>query len=275
MDGSLIAPGMAVLTNDGRQLGTVQIVMDDGFTVADGATGTSARVRFEHVTRVDEQVHLDQNALGASGAGHATAAAAGGTMTDGTHAVVRGGKTWLWPALLGLGLLALLLWGLNQCSREETRPVTDTATVGTGPVLPITDEQAATGAMLPALQAYLASPEAAPRTFTFDKLNFDTGSSAIRAEDQQTLAQVAQVLQSHPNARVRIAGYADARGNDQVNARLGQQRSQAVVAALATAGVPADRLEAATGGERNPRDSNSSAQGQFENRRTELVVTRK
>jgi outer membrane protein OmpA-like peptidoglycan-associated protein len=270
MDKTRIVPGMTVLTQDNRQLGTVQTVMDDGFTVADPASGTSARVRFDHVTRVDEQVHLDQDALGA-GAAHGTNTAA--ATPGATHAATEGSRNWLWPALLGLGLVVLLLWGLNQCSREEAPP--NPAVVGTGQVLPITDEQAATGAMLPALQAYLASPEAAPRTFIFDKLNFDTGSSAIRAEDQQTLSQVAQVLQSHPNARVRIAGYADARGDDTANAQLGQQRAQAVVAALTAAGIQADRLEAATGGERNPRDTNASAQGQFENRRTALVVTRK
>ncbi len=270
MDRSRIVPGMAVMTQDGRQLGTVQTVMDDGFTVADPASGTNARVRFEHVTRVDEHVHLDQDALAPAAAG----SAASGTGAA-TPLAAAGGKSWLWPALLGLGLLALLLWGLSQCSREETRPMTDAAPVPSGPVLPITDEQAATGMMLPALQAYLASPEAAPRTFTFDRLNFDTGSSAIRNEDQQTLSQVAQVLQAHPNARVRITGYADARGDDGTNAQLGQQRAQAVVAALAAAGVQAGRLEAATGGELNPRDSNANPQGQFENRRTELVVTSK
>lgn len=43
--------------------------------------------------------------------------------------------------------------------------------------------------------------------------------------------------------------------------------------ALAAKGVAKDRLSAATGGESNPVAPNSTAQGRFENRRTELVVT--
>ena len=84
--------------------------------------------------------------------------------------------------------------------------------------------------------------------------------------------QVATVLKQYGNARVRIAGYADARGSDPANAQLGQARADAVKAALVAKGIDAGRIDTTTGGESDPVATNATAPGQFENRRTELVV---
>jgi outer membrane protein OmpA-like peptidoglycan-associated protein len=46
-----------------------------------------------------------------------------------------------------------------------------------------------------------------------------------------------------------------------------------VKAALVAKGVDAARIETVTGGESDPVDTNATAGGRFENRRTELVVT--
>jgi outer membrane protein OmpA-like peptidoglycan-associated protein len=125
------------------------------------------------------------------------------------------------------------------------------------------------------LQRYLGSNDAAPKTFTFDQLNFDTASSAIRAADRPTLTALGQILSAYPNAKIRLVGYADARGSDPANAKLGQARADSVAQALAGMGVQADRLVTASGGDSDPVGSNATASGQFANRRTELVVTSK
>lgn len=119
---------------------------------------------------------------------------------------------------------------------------------------------------------YFAGNEAAPRTFQFDRLDFDTAKSDIRAEDQPTLQSLSQLLGAYPNSRVRVIGYADARGSGPANAQLGAARANAVKAALVSGGVAADRIETATGGEGSPADTNATAGGQAENRRTEFVV---
>jgi outer membrane protein OmpA-like peptidoglycan-associated protein len=126
-----------------------------------------------------------------------------------------------------------------------------------------------------ALQRYLASPDPAPRSFTFDRLNFDTGSAEIRAQDRPTIDALRQILAAYPDARVRIVGYTDARGDAGANADLGARRARAVAQALTGEGVVDARIESATGGETNPADTNATAQGQFDNRRTELVVLAK
>lgn len=182
-----------------------------------------------------------------------------------------GKKTnWLAWILLGLGILALLL-ALSRCDRRQavtTTTQTSTAAVPAGaPVVAAT-----TGASIGELGSYLAGSEAAPRTFAFDNLNFDTGQSVIRPGDQATISDVAAVLVKYPKTRVRIAGYADARGDAVANDELGGNRAEAVKAGLTAQGIDAGRIETATGGEYDPLATNTTAQGEAENRRTELVV---
>jgi outer membrane protein OmpA-like peptidoglycan-associated protein len=189
---------------------------------------------------------------------------------------------WLPWLLLALGLLALL-FGLRRCSRDDApTPVaavpataTTTTTTTTSTATPATSavtDGAAVLAGTSGVGTYLGGTEALPRTFVFEKLHFDTAKSEIRAADRDELNTLGAALKQYPTSRIRIVGYADARGNASANATLGKERADSVKAALVADGIAADRIETASGGETNPVDSNATSTGQAENRRTELVV---
>ena len=181
---------------------------------------------------------------------------------------------WLAWIALALGLLALL-FAVSRCSRQDDVAMApapaETQVVGATEDADRSTVLAGTAG----LGTYLAGNETAPRRFTFEKLNFDTASSRVRTEDADEIAAVATTLKQYPSARIRIAGYADARGSDAANAKLGDARAESVKAALVAKGIDAARIETGTGGEADPVDTNTTASGMAENRRTELVVTQR
>jgi outer membrane protein OmpA-like peptidoglycan-associated protein len=195
------------------------------------------------------------------------------------HIEKKKGFNWLPWLLLALGILALL-FALSRCGRDEpatVAPVDNTTAAAQQPteVVAATPNAANATALVgtASLGSYLAGAEATPRTFTFEKLNFDTAKSEIRAADAAEVNEVATTLAKYPATRIRIAGYADARGDDAANAVLGKARADSVKAALVGKGIDGGRIETVSGGETDAVDTNATAGGRFENRRTELVVT--
>lgn len=183
---------------------------------------------------------------------------------------------WLaWIALL-LGVLALLL-ALSRCHRDDTTTTAVTTTENSSEVVAATpnapESSVLTGTS--GLATYFAGTQPAPQTFTFDTLKFDTAKSEIRPVDRAEVDQVATVLAKYPSSHIRIAGYADARGSDAANVALGKARADSVKAALVAKGVAADRIATASGGDSDPVNTNATAAGQAENRRTELIVTQR
>ena len=192
----------------------------------------------------------------------------GGAPPEHIHIGPAKKTNWLAWILLALGILAALL-ALSRCHRTDTVSTTAAATGVAGDATVVA---ATTTASVGELGDYLAGTETAPRTFAFDNLNFDTAKSDIRPADQATVDQVATVLAQYPKARIRIAGYADARGSDASNLKLGGDRAEALKAALIAKGINAGRIETVSGGMDDPVATNATARGEAENRRTELVV---
>ncbi len=60
-----------------------------------------------------------------------------------------------------------------------------------------------------------------------DRIFFDTDSSAIRQDAQQTLARQAQWLNQYPQYAITIEGHADERGTREYNIALGARRAAA------------------------------------------------
>jgi outer membrane protein OmpA-like peptidoglycan-associated protein len=183
---------------------------------------------------------------------------------------------WLAWLLLGLGILALLL-ALSRCHKDQPvalAPAAAPAPAGPAVVGATADAGKSTALMgTSGLGSYLSGSEVTPRTFVFEKLNFDTDKSDIRAADAAEINAVAATLAKYPTTHIRIAGYADATGNDATNMALGKARADSVKAALVGKGIDASRVDTVSGGSTDPVDTNATPDGRFKNRRTEVVVT--
>ena len=175
---------------------------------------------------------------------------------------------WFAWIMLLLGLLALLLAFVLHRPRD-TAAAAPAAIVATTPDAGTSTALATTSG----LGGYLAGNDPAPRSFTFEKLNFDTARSDIRPAEADEIGTVAATLKQYGTAHVRIAGYADARGSEPANVALGKARADSVKAALVAQGIDAGRIDTVSGGTGDPVATNATASGQAENRRTELVVT--
>lgn len=101
---------------------------------------------------------------------------------------------------------------------------------------------------------------------------FDTAKSDIKAESEPALAEIAKLMNAHPDLRVYIVGHTDMVGDVAANVKLAQARAQSVVTALsAKNGIPASRMVPFGAGPYAPLATNRTEDGRAKNRRVELV----
>jgi len=272
VDRSQIRQHMDVIASDGELIGKVDEVDATRIklTKQNATDDHHHYIDLADVARIDEHVHLSRTRTAVlGGAGHAATHAAAGT-----GAAMAGDKL-LWWLLGGLALLALI-FALTQCDQDDDRAVVRDDAVATEVVTPrVAGAPLRTGSLAYELDRFLASEDGLPRTFTFDQVNFDSGTATLREADRGDLDDIARVLAAYPDSRAAIVGYTDAKGPAATNRELGGDRARAVVAALGQRGIVADRIEARTGGEAEPVATNASSDGRFENRRTELIILKR
>ncbi|MBK5569227.1 peptidoglycan-associated lipoprotein Pal [Ensifer sp. 2YAB10] len=85
-----------------------------------------------------------------------------------------------------------------------------------------------------------------------DRIFFDTDSTSIRADAQQTLARQAQWLAKYPNYAITIEGHADERGTREYNLALGARRAASTRDYLISQGVPSNRMKTISYGKEKP-----------------------
>lgn len=101
---------------------------------------------------------------------------------------------------------------------------------------------------------------------------FDTGKSDLKPESKLAVEEIAKLLKSEPNLKLRVVGHTDNQGSLDSNIALSKRRAEAVNAALsAQHGIAAARLTAFGVADLAPVASNGDEAGRAKNRRTELV----
>ncbi|MCG7508700.1 peptidoglycan-associated lipoprotein Pal [Mesorhizobium retamae] len=85
-----------------------------------------------------------------------------------------------------------------------------------------------------------------------DRIFFDTDSSSIRADAQQTLSRQAQWLNKYGQYAIVVEGHADERGTREYNLALGARRAAATRDFLIGKGVAGNRLKTISYGKERP-----------------------
>jgi OmpA-OmpF porin, OOP family len=105
------------------------------------------------------------------------------------------------------------------------------------------------------------------------KVHFATAKATIMADSFAMLTEVADVLKSRPEIKVRIEGHTDKRGGRSYNLRLSQARADSVKQFLVGQGVDGTRMESVGYGFDRPVADNRTSAGREQNRRVEFFIT--
>ncbi len=102
-------------------------------------------------------------------------------------------------------------------------------------------------------------------------IQFDTGKATLRAESDETLALVKQLLDTQAELSLYVVGHTDDTGDITLNQSLSEARAASVVDALVRQGADAARLTPFGAGPYSPVSTNRNDQGRALSRRVELV----
>ena len=102
--------------------------------------------------------------------------------------------------------------------------------------------------------------------------SFDVGSAQLRAESLNTYGKIGAILKSYDKTVIHIVGHTDSTGSDQLNQTLSENRAASVATYLTNLGLDPARIRQEGRGEREPIASNTSKDGQKQNRRVDIVI---
>lgn len=104
-------------------------------------------------------------------------------------------------------------------------------------------------------------------------VNFEFDKSRLTANAKTILDGVTAELVAYPEINIELGGHTDARGSDEYNQRLSEQRAASVLQYLRSQGIASERMASAGYGEAQPVADNETEAGRELNRRVELKIT--
>lgn len=200
--------------------------------------------------------------------------------SDVHYKVVAGpGKSNSSPWVIG-GVFALLIlggtwWNIDrrQPAVHESSPVISSNS--TAQQMEVMPEVIAPAASMSEFSDFLRSGSRSelPKRFSFDTLNFATGTTELLPGSQLEIEEIANALKEFPQVTARIEGFTDNTGDYEGNLDLSTARAVAVKEELKARGIEDMRIEAVGRGAESPVATNNTAEGRAQNRRIEFIIT--
>ncbi len=114
--------------------------------------------------------------------------------------------------------------------------------------------------------------EKAILTQAFDDLEFESGRAVIRTSSYPSLDQLAGLLLTRPEWKVKLSGHTDNTGVAEKNMELSKNRAQSVKDYLISKGVKEYHIITEWFGQTQPVADNKTAEGRQKNRRVEMEI---
>ncbi len=108
---------------------------------------------------------------------------------------------------------------------------------------------------------------------TMADILFASGKYELSQDANLKLARLSGVILAHPGLKLRIEGYTDSTGTEDLNLKLSGQRADTVQTFLVQQGLKQDDVTSAGEGQANPVSGNDTAAGRQQNRRVEIIVS--
>lgn len=105
-----------------------------------------------------------------------------------------------------------------------------------------------------------------------ERLLFPSNESAVPADQQQRIGDIAAKLVSVGITTARVEGHTDSTGTSAYNLALSQARAQAVAGPMQAGGMRFTADQIVGRGETLPLSSNATAEGRQDNRRVVVIV---
>lgn len=110
---------------------------------------------------------------------------------------------------------------------------------------------------------------------TFDSnILFELNSSYLTDAAHGKLQELVDALKKHPYSSIRIEGHTDDTGTDEYNKWLSKRRAESVKEHLKSLGIPDGNMQTAGHGESAPIAQNDTPEGQAQNRRVEVIISK-
>jgi outer membrane protein OmpA-like peptidoglycan-associated protein len=218
-------------------------------------------------------------------------------------------RCWLWILLLILLLLVLIICLLKCCDRDKssisdvaTAPALETSVSQTETTEPETDNAVIDAGdsisfrlpdgkfwkigkmsaeyklfhFLNSEDTKAGTSDAPKEWINLDKVRFESGKTKLTPEAEKQLESVAMVLKFFQKSHVKLGGFTDSSGSDEINKRLSVERAKAVAEKLIASGIEKNRITQEGFGAQYPVcPDNNSDDCKNANRRVSIRVTQK
>ncbi|MRJ11141.1 DUF937 domain-containing protein [Ornithobacterium rhinotracheale] len=111
---------------------------------------------------------------------------------------------------------------------------------------------------------------------TLDRIYFEKGKSSLTPESKQQLKNLVLILNDYPKAKIKLGGYTDNAGSQEVNQPLSNERAQTAMKTMVSLGLKKDRVSAeGYGAAHFVCATNDTPACMAQNRRVDLRVVEK